>query len=303
MKSIYAFLLVCLIGIGLPAIAQDNDLSDVLAAQKGFAEAPSKQTRADLLSALAAYSGPPAVETVNAYMALIVSDGSSDDAKKMRESALAAAAHFEPVKQVIPRQFVEAQFVAAVAYFNEDPTPDAMLEMAHVEGFAKAHRDSLGERPDWANDLRWRADAWGMAMEAYFISTRKRPPSDAEIDAILATYPEPETAETMVDEDSAAENKLPQCSGEMIQRPKMRYPSGKAMRGMYGAVILGFELDPEGRVVDPKILASVPIEEFDEKSLQTVGKWRFKPDNPNDVGETCQIERLNVVQPLIFQMR
>ncbi|NQY40957.1 MAG: energy transducer TonB [Henriciella sp.] len=297
MKSIYALILVCLIHLGLPAMAQKTGISEIVAAQKSLADGPSDATRAGLLAALDDYSGPPAVESVNAYMSLVSSDSASGDTAKMRESALAAAAHFEPVKDIIPQQYAETKYVAAVAYFNDDPEPDAMLEMAHVEGFTKAYRDSLGERPDWATNLGWKADAWGIAMEAYFESDRKKPPSDAEINAILAAYPVPQDAT-----ETASDNPLPQCAGRMIQRPKMRYPSGKARRGMYGAVILGFELDPEGRVVNPEILASIPIEEFDEKSLQTVGKWRFKPDDPDQVGVSCRLERSNVVQPLIFQI-
>ena len=300
MKSICAFLLVCLIHLGPTAAAQEADISQVVAAQESFVSTPSDASRAGLLAALVDYSGPPAVETVNAYMALVSSDSASGDAEKMRESALAATEHLEPVKEILPQQFAETKFVAAVAYFNDDPEPDAMLEMAHVEGFAKAYRDSLGERPEWATRLRWKADAWGMAMEAYFDSSREQWPSDAEIEAILASYPINEDA-TIEDEQSDA--KLPSCSGKMIQRPKMRYPSGKAMRGMYGAVILGFELDPEGRVVSPEVLASIPIEEFDEKSLQTGGKWRFKPDDPDQVGVSCRLERSNVLQPLVFLIR
>ncbi|MEL6666180.1 MAG: energy transducer TonB [Pseudomonadota bacterium] len=298
MKSIYAFILICLINLGLPAMAQEAGISEVVAAQERFVDGPSDATRTGLLTALADYSGPPAVETVNAYMALVSSDSASGDAAKMRESALAATAHLEPVKEILPQQFAETKYVAAVAYFNDDPEPDAMLEMAHVEGFAKAYRDSLGEHPEWADRLRWKADAWGMAMEAYFDSSGKRWPSEEEINAILATYPVP-----LDPSDSASDDQLPQCSGRMIQRPKMRYPSGKAMRGMYGAVILGFELDPEGRVVNPEILASIPIEEFDEKSLQTVGKWRYKPDDSDQVGVSCRLERSNVVQPLVFLIR
>lgn len=303
MTSIYAFILACLISLSLSASAQDSDLSDLLSAQTAFESAPSEATRERLLSSLADYSGPPSVQTVNAYMRLISSDSADGDTEKMRESALAASVHFEPVKTIIPQQFAEASYVAAVAYFNDDPTPEAMLEMAHVEGFAKAYRDSLGEHPDWANNLGWKADAWGMAMEAYFESARKRSPSDAEILAILANYPVEQDAATLAGEDELGGTALPQCSGRMIQRPKMRYPTGKAMRGMYGAVILGFELDSEGRVINPEILASIPVEEFDERSLETVGKWRFKPENADQVGVSCRLERSNVVQPLIFQIR
>lgn len=143
----------------------------------------------------------------------------------------------------------------------------------------------------------------GMAMDAYFEAEREKHPSDNELDAILKSYNIDEdalSAKAMLSEDEAG---LPHCSGRMIQRPKMRYPSGKALRGKFGAVILGLEFDDEGQVINPKVLASVPIEEFDEKSLRVVGQWRFKPDDPDQVGISCRLERTDVVQPLVFQIR
>lgn len=301
------FAWLCLAGIvvlvAASSFAQDLDVTDAVAAHEAFVEDPSKPNRSNLLGALEAYQGDATVETVNAYLALLKGDTSSGKYRDMRESALATSLHLEPVAEILPKQYMEAKYIAALAYFNTRQNSDAILEMAHVEGFTKAFVDEIGEKPEWAEDLRWKSDAWGMAMEAYFKSAKERHPSSEEVDEILASYGADEASLNDQAMQSLNESGLPQCSGTMIQRPKLRYPAGKAMRGMFGAVILGLEFDTEGNVINPRVLASIPIEEFDEKSLRVVGKWRYKPDDPEQVGVSCRLERTDVVQPLIFQMR
>lgn len=282
--------------------AQTDDISTVVQSQDAYIENQTAETRANLFSALQAYNGAVAVETVQAYMLLVANDATAGDARSMRESAAAAAAHLEPVANILPKQYVETKFAAAVAYFNDEQAQDAMLEMAHAEGLARQFRNEMDEQPEWAWDLMWRADAWGMTMQAYFESARERYPADSEINAILDRYgadPDKMNAAVMADTDEAG---LPPCPGRMIQRPKMSYPSGGARRGMFGAVILSLEFDAAGNVINPGVLASVPIEEFDEKSLRVVGKWRFKPDDQSEVGVSCRIQRTNVVQPLVFSL-
>jgi TonB family protein len=283
--------------------AQDLDVTEIVSAHDAYSQSANKQTRASLSDALDRYRGDPTVQSVNAHLALVMSDTLAAEYKDMRSSALAAAAHLEPVADILPRQYAETKYVAAIAYFNHRQNRDAMLEMAHVEGFARQQAGEDGELPDWAADLKWKADAWGMAMEAYFESVREKHPSEDEIDAILKSYEIDEQALNARAMQRQDESGLPQCPGRMIQRPKLRYPSGKALRGKFGAVILGLEFDAEGNVINPKVLASVPIEEFDEKSLQVVGQWRYKPDAPDQVGISCRLERTNVVQPLVFQIR
>lgn len=283
--------------------AQDLDVTSVVEKHEAFTASATDDTRRALLDALAAYKSDPTVETVQAYLALMKSDTGSAEYSEMRETALATAAHLEPVSEILPRQYIEAKYVAAVSYFNHRQNADAILEMAHVEGFTRHFVDDVGEHPDWANDLKWQADAWGMAMEAYFESSRERYPGRDEVNAILDTYGSLEEAAYIGASETAVEYSLPHCPGQMIQRPKMRYPAGKAMRGMFGAVILGLEFDSEGNVINPRVLASIPVEEFDEKSLRVVGKWRYKADEPDQVGVTCRLERTDVVQPLVFEIR
>ncbi len=286
-----------------PAIAQDADITDIVFAEDAYAAETTDQTRANLMAALAAYTDAPTVETVKAHLTVMVNDTLASDYDKMLESALAARAHLEPVLDILPKQYAEARFIVAMAQFNGDLDAAAMLEMAHVEGFTRAYRDQTGEQPEWAWDLKWKADAWGMAMDAYFESTRKRHPDDDEIEQILASYGADTKTLNAAAFAEIDESGLPTCAGRMIQKPKMRYPAGKVMRGKFGAVILGMEFDADGNVINPRVLASVPFEEFDEKSMRTVSKWKFKPDDPKQVGVSCRLQRTDVVQPLVFQIR
>nr|WP_070960848.1 energy transducer TonB [Hyphomonas sp. Mor2] len=297
------FLGFCLIlvslSLNIKAKAQDLDVTEIVATSDAFAASPSDSTRAALLSALGAYSGEPTVQSVNAYIGLVMHDVQNQDNEATFESASAATAHLQPISDILPKQYIESRFVAAVAQFNTEQSPAAMLEMAHVKGFTRRHKDSLGERPDWAIDLGWKADAWDMAMEAFFESVREAYPSDGERRTIIDAYRT--TEEEVV--SRLSESGLPYCTGRMIQRPALRYPASKARNGKFGAVILGLELDADGQVINPTVLASVPVEEFDEKSLRVVGKWKFRPDDRNAVGVTCDLQRTNIVQPLVFQLR
>lgn len=303
MRRILSVGFLVLISMAWPtSSAQVDDVTAVVQSQEAYIENQTGNTRASLLAALQTYNGAVTVETVQAYMLLVANDATEGDASKMRESAAAAAAHLEPVADILPKQYVETKFVAAIGYFNDELAQGAMLEMAHVEGLARQIRNDVDEQPEWAWNLMWRADAWGMTMQAYFESAREPHPSDSEINEILDLYgadPDKMNAAVMAD---IGEEGLPPCPGRMIQRPRMRYPSGRVRRGMFGAVILGLEFDAAGNVINPRVLASVPIEEFDEKSLRVVGKWRFKPDDESQVGVSCRIQRTNVVQPLIFSL-
>jgi len=302
-RLIFNVVLMLTISLAPAATAQAANINDIVAAQNAYHEEITDDTRANLVTALAAYGDAPTVETVKAHISLMVNDTAAGNYENMFASATAARAHLEPVSELLPKQYAEARYIAAVARFSSELEDAAMIEMAHVEGFSRAYRDETGEQPEWAKGLKWKADAWGMAMDAYFESARKRHPDDAEIEQILASYGADTSSLNAIAATTVDETGLPACSGRMIQTPKMRYPAGKAMRGRFGAVILGMAFDVEGNVIDPRVLASVPFEEFDEKSMRTVSKWKFKPDEPKQVGTTCRIERNDVVQPLVFQIR
>ncbi|MCR9079318.1 MAG: energy transducer TonB [Hyphomonadaceae bacterium] len=303
MRILLAFcLFVLAIASDFDGHAQELDVTDIVTANDAFSAARSKTTRDALMGALSDYSGDATVESVNAYVTLLLHDGTGESSEDLYQSATAATAHFEPVADIIPKQYLEARLLAAIAQFNINQVPEAMIEMAHVEGRARAYEDEIGERPDWAKTLEWKADAWGMAMDAYFDSAREDHPDESEIQAILAGYNADVASRNARADRSLDERGLPFCAGRMIQRPKMRYPAGYANRGRFGAVILELDLDSEGQVINPRVRASVPEGVFDEKSLRVVGKWKFKPDDRRAVGVSCRLERANLVQPLTFAL-
>lgn len=286
-----------------PAFAQEFDVTDIVAASDAFLTDPSEVNRGALIAALDDYTGEATVQSVNAYVRLLMHDAVGDNGEDLIESATRATAHLEPVADVLPKQYLEARFLAAVAQFNHDPDPETMLEMAHVEGRSRAFTDEIGEQPVWAETLKWKADAWGMAMGAYFESTRDRGPSEQEIQTILASYGADAATLNAVANRSLDEEGLGFCPGKLIQRPAMRYPAGQINRGRIGAVIMQFDLDTAGKVINPRVRASVPEGVFDEKSTRVVGKWKYKPQNKNAVGVSCRLERTNVVVPLVFTIR
>jgi len=277
--------------------------AEITQASDALVASPSPETRDRLFELLAEYTGPPNVQSVSAYIGLLAYEQEQQNHETLLNAATAAAAHFQPASEIIPKPYLEARFLQALARFNRDRDPAAMIEMAHVEGQARAYQTHIGEQPAWASALKWKADAWGMAMDAYFESEKDAHPSDEEIQAVLALYGSDLAARRALAARALDENGLALCAGRMIQRPAMRFPKVQAMRDLFGAVILEFDLDDQGEVQNPIVLASVPIAAFDEDALRTVEKWRFKPDRPREVGQSCRLNRSSIVQPLVFQLR
>ena len=303
MRSILAFVLLWTYAALLPSsFAQDLDVTEIVAAKQAFSAQANEDTRAALFDALAAYDGDATVESVNAYMALLLHDATGDSIEDMYQSATAATAHFEPVSDILPKHYLEARFMAAVGLFNVEHAPEAMEEMAHVRGRAYRIHDATGERPDWATSLRWKSDAWVLAMRAYFESVDEAHPSENDIEAILATYDADTFAINARSRSADAERGLPLCPGKLVQRPKLSHPADVINRGRFGAVILSLELDDDGNVVAPEVRASVPGNYFDKKSLRVVKRWKFRAHDQDAAGTACRLNRKNVVLPIIFQL-
>lgn len=290
---------LCLTNLISIVSAQDLDITEIVAAKAAYDDSQTDARRDALLLALANYQGDPAVETVNAHLIIMTQDALSGSYEKVRESASAASRHLEPVKDIVPRQYIDSSLLAAVALFNTERDGDAMIEMAHVEGFAAYHRDSTGERPDWATKFRWKAEAWNMAMDAFFESERKRHPADTQLSEIVASY-RPEDFEPEQAASASEEDLLPLCEGRIIQSPKLKYPAKAEKDGLVGAVILQFDLDEDGNVTNPNVLASVPNESFDDEILKTIVKWRYRAKNRKQIGVTCRVDRTNIVMPFNF---
>ncbi len=217
----------------------------------------------------------------------------------MRKTAVKAADHYEPVADYIPRQYLDTKSLAAIALFNGDRDTDAMLEMAHVYGQARQIHNLDWSHPDWATKAQWSSEAWLYAMEAYFLSVNRRFPDEETLDAIKTSYDQ-EDHQDPPRTEPRVEYELPHCKGDLDKTPKLRYPKNAAYRGIFGAVILQLELDPTGNVVNPEVKAAVPFETFKDEVIKTASQWTYVAADGELPGETCRLQRKNLIVPFTF---
>jgi TonB family protein len=287
--------LVSLAGF-VSASAQSSDINvQIQKATSAFVEAPSTSTRAALVSELSAYQGPPTVQSINGHLSLLMYDAPSEDFPLILPTARAATAHLEPVADRLPKQYLDARFIAAVAAFNAEKDENAAYEMAHIQGMALGIEPD-GVWPDWAKSTHYQAKAWALAMLADLKADRRKSVSQDTFDDILAAYPARK-------ENQTASDALPLCEGKIRNRSRIQYPSLATRRGQWGALILEYDLNAEGRVINETVAAAVPEGFFEEESLEWVKKGRFRPKKPDEAGINCRIERRGIVQDLVFQLR
>ena len=105
---------------------------------------------------------------------------------------------------------------------------------------------------------------------------------DAEMEAALTAYPlHAEFA--VLHEETPEPRILPEGTADTypLRRAEPSYPSQALYAGIEGFVAIRFDVNEEGRVVDPEIIFSVPSGVFDESSLNAVSRWRYEPATVN----------------------
>lgn len=277
------------------------DITQINEAHAAFKAKTTGRNYSRLIKALDAYEDDVTTETVLAYTDLLKFDIEKRAYRRMRKTAVKAVDHYEPVADYIPRQYLDTRSLAAIALFNSDHDTDAMLEMAHVYGRARQIHNPDWSHPDWATKAQWSSEAWLYAMEAYFLSVNRRYPDEDALDAIKASYSQ-EDHQDPPKIASRVKHKLPHCKGELDMKPKIRYPKDASYRRMFGAVILEIELDSTGAVINPKVRAAIPFEGFSESVVKTASQWTYVPEDAEIPGETCRLQRKNLVVPFTFSL-
>ncbi|MEE4361492.1 MAG: energy transducer TonB [Pseudomonadales bacterium] len=56
-----------------------------------------------------------------------------------------------------------------------------------------------------------------------------------------------------------------------------RYPEAARAEGLEGVVLVIYDVDPEGRVRNPRVVRAEPPAVFDAAALDAVSTWRYKP--------------------------
>lgn len=75
------------------------------------------------------------------------------------------------------------------------------------------------------------------------------------------------------------------------------YPQNCIARGAAGVVIVEFDVDPRGNVINPRIVSS-PDRCFDRPILKAIQTWKYSPNFENDT----PVVRRNVRETLRFEL-
>ncbi len=57
----------------------------------------------------------------------------------------------------------------------------------------------------------------------------------------------------------------------------LEYPQAARSAGLEGYVRVRYDVDGEGKVVNPTVIESEPAGVFDQAALQAIRAWRFNP--------------------------
>ena len=64
---------------------------------------------------------------------------------------------------------------------------------------------------------------------------------------------------------------------KIVSRPGLKYPRRAQRNGIEGFVVLNFDIDETGGIVDLRVVESKPRLVFDKVATRYVKKWRFVP--------------------------
>lgn len=64
---------------------------------------------------------------------------------------------------------------------------------------------------------------------------------------------------------------------QLISGEGPRYPQQAKQQGVEGEVLVAYDVDESGRVLNARVVRSVPSGIFDEAALAAVRSWRFNP--------------------------
>lgn len=271
----------------------------LLAAYVDWKTEPRRAARKAVEKALSEAIGEaPTGVSVSVFREVYAADLSGHNWRDASRIAGWAVTHLAAVDDTFLQFRLEAQLVSISAAFNASPQADHLTQMVHLRGELGRMRALAEDEPDWMRDIYWTSNAWQAAMQAFLASSGQRMISESEADGILTSYTSdipPEPA------DPEEAGKPPFCDGAFKQKPAIKYPASSAFRGRVGSVILAYKVR-DGRVREPEVLASVPIDGFQDEVVKAVSQWVYVPsEDPKQTG--CRLDHDNIVQSFLFQIR
>jgi TonB family protein len=259
-----------------------------------------------LRDALVTRSASPGLDmtSVLAWETLYLADSAKSDLVNIEKDAAAAAAFMSRVPALLVRQR-SAELHAASAAFIAGRNRVTKGKNSYYDAMADLHDRIVADITNAQSPnqqallwpLKWRAEAWALAMQAYLGSTYSQIGSNISTDLQARRLVRPSFAQYPEDPESANQ---PLCEGSFSGR-RMTYPSSKAYRGLVGSVIARMETAPNGKVTKVEVLAAIPVDGFDDKVVETLGTWTYKADKNAKQGG-CRLNSRNLIYRVTFNI-
>ncbi len=293
-------------GAGLAVPDKEPLASAVLYRTADYKVGKSKAQLEALRAALNARSSSGGFDmtSVVAWELLYTSDWSTGDWASATTDALAAAQFLSRQPPFLSRQR-SAEVHAAAAQFIQGKDRVSSGKNNYYDAMADVHDrivadlNTSNNQSDRASlwPLKWRAEAWALAIESYLISTYEQVGSNISTKMQPRALARPLFGE--IAEDPALAQ-TPLCDGQ-FEGKRMQYPANKEYSGLVGSVIARVETAANGKVAGVAIVAAVPGDGFGEAVAKTLSTWTFKTAKGVDP-RSCRTESRNRYYKVLFRI-
>lgn len=248
--------------------------SAVLLAIANFRLKPDDKTRDELFNTLKQRQTAPNIDRLSmlAAEALYAADLGSRDYRRAAESAEVAYAILSEGGNGLTIRSLNARAVLAISRFMGKRDKGTYLAIADSHD---AIVDALDAATNAAQrgeliKLKFLMQAWTISVEAYLLAEDR---FEKNVVKRFQGRSLKTPANAIFPESTPPQHR---CKSEFL-KGNLRYPRSAAFKGLVGTVILKMDVDNEGRISNPEVLASVPEEQFAEEVLKSMPTARFRP--------------------------
>lgn len=183
------------------------------------------------------------------------------------------------------------------------------LNRKHIAAFdaMEAHRrtviEAIAAYPEDQGDedivrLFYETEAWLATLRTHLIALGKFRGEHRRKEAALAEESDPTVIKAMA---RIAPQKPGVCPVVRANEPNLTYPSSALFRGMVGTVMLRMELNAQGGVENPQVIASVPIQHFGDAVLAVANELKYVASD--DAPPGCTLAQKDVVLSVQFRIK
>lgn len=266
---------------GDAAAADELLVSAVLLNLASHKAKPSAATRDKLFEALSARAAKPGLDNIS-YLgteALVAFDFDKGRWKEAQASAHLAADMTAKggVTFLINRR--RYQLFAGIADYMATKKPETRDDLLALQEAIMGDMQAVGSEVAATKfkSLYWEVNAWSDSMRSHLVAQGKFKPSSKTLVELLADQERIRSAYPLAQQILHQHDDGNTCRRTLKVKQLPQYPPSALYKGFVGTVILQVDLDAEGKLNNPVILAAVPEKDFAKSVLKSFDGVRYEP--------------------------